>query len=806
MYSGVLLETNEGRIEFANQALCDRFRIEAAPADLVGLDQGEMLDKIKNAYRHPDAAIDRIREVIGRGEPVIGEELAMQHEGTFLRDFVPLTVDGKSYGRLWLHSDISKRKRAEEALRDSEERYRNLFNSMNEGFCVIEMIFDPEGKPADYRFLKVNPAFEKQTGLYEATGKRVRELVPDIEAHWFEIFGSIALTGEATHFVHEAKALNRYYDVHAYRVGEPEQRRVAVVFNDISGLKRAEDERETTIDFLGLVNRSRGTRELVQGATAFFQERSGCEAIGIRLREGDDYPYFEACGFSRKFILLENSLCARNSSGKLIQDACGNPLIECMCGNVICGQIDPSKSFFTAHGSFWTNCTTELLASTTQVDRQSRTRNRCNGEGYESVALIPLRDGEERFGLLQLNDRRKGRFSVEVIALWERLAGYLAAALSKFRAEEALRNSERQYRAIGELIDYGVWVCAPDGRNIYASESFLKLVGLTQQQCSDFGWGEVLHPDDAERTIAAWKECVRTGRNWDIEHRFRGADGQWHPILARGVPIRDDRGQITCWAGINLDISNLKQTEQALLRSEKLASVGRMAATIAHEINNPLGAVTNLLFLARAMTEVPDSARQYLEIADAELKRIAHITRQSLGFYREHNAPALTSVTEVLESAVELLKSKIKTKQAVIEKQWDDDVEITAVAGELRQVFSNLLANSLDAIGEEGIIKLRVSTGTTSNNGHRRVRITIADSGNGISAGSRRHIFEPFFTTKGTLGTGLGLWVSKEIVDKHGGSLRMRSSTHGTHRGTVFSIVLPVGPVAIAERSQFHLL
>ena len=135
------------------------------------------------------------------------------------------------------------------------------------------------------------------------------------------------------------------------------------------------------------------------------------------------------------------------------------------------------------------------------------------------------------------------------------------------RAEEALGRSERLYRGIGESIDYGVWVCAPDGRNTYASESFLKLVGLTQEQCSNFGWGEVLHPDDAERTIAAWKECVRTEGRWEIEHRFRGVDGKWHPILARGVPVRDEHGQIVCWAGINLDISALKRAEEETRRS-----------------------------------------------------------------------------------------------------------------------------------------------------------------------------------------------------------------------------------------------
>ncbi|MFL6354185.1 MAG: PAS domain S-box protein [Bryobacteraceae bacterium] len=139
------------------------------------------------------------------------------------------------------------------------------------------------------------------------------------------------------------------------------------------------------------------------------------------------------------------------------------------------------------------------------------------------------------------------------------------------QSEEALRRSERIYRAIGESIDYGVWVSAPDGGNTYASDSFLKLVGLTQEQCSNFGWAKVMHPDDVNRTIAAWNECVRTQGQWDIEYRVRGVDGNWHPVLGRGVPVRDEQGQIACWAGISLDISALKRTEESLRASEAQA-------------------------------------------------------------------------------------------------------------------------------------------------------------------------------------------------------------------------------------------
>ncbi len=183
--------------------------------------------------------------VLRTGLPMQIEETALLADGkehTFLASKFPLfDAGGKPYAVCAISADITERKRMEEALQESEERYRNLFNAMTEGFCIVEVLLDAEGKPADYRFLEVNDAFERQTGLHDAVGKRMRELAPAHEEHWFEIYGKVALTGEPVRFINEASALNRWYDVHAYRVGEPEQRRVAIVFDDFSEFKRAEE-------------------------------------------------------------------------------------------------------------------------------------------------------------------------------------------------------------------------------------------------------------------------------------------------------------------------------------------------------------------------------------------------------------------------------------------------------------------------------------------------------------------------------------------------------------------------------------
>ena len=242
-------------------------------------------------------------------------------------------------------------------------------------------------------------------------------------------------------------------------------------------------------------------------------------------------------------------------------------------------------------------------------------------------------------------------------------------------------------------------------------------------------------------------------------------------------------------AQLQAEIAARQRAEEALISSEKLASVGRMAAVLSHEINNPLEAVMNTLYLAQTAEEI-FSVREYLAIADGELKRIAHITRQTLGFYRDSTAPITFRVSSLLESVCDLLQAKMLSKRAIVIRQCDEHLEMNAFQGEVRQVLSNLVMNSLDAVPEVGKVTLRAAQ-AVGRDGNRIIRISVADNGHGIGSVALAQIFKPFFTTKGSVGNGLGLWVSKQIIEKHGGAIQVRSCTYGPQQGTTFSVVLP---------------
>lgn len=234
------------------------------------------------------------------------------------------------------------------------------------------------------------------------------------------------------------------------------------------------------------------------------------------------------------------------------------------------------------------------------------------------------------------------------------------------------------------------------------------------------------------------------------------------------------------------------KTEIALRRSEKLVVAGRLAASMAHEINNPLASVSNLLYLIGTSITLHES-KQYGETAANELARVSELVTNTLRFYKEPARPALVQITEVVDSALTVFQSRFVSAGIAVERDFRENSPILAKAGELRHMVLNLIGNALEAIQRDGTLKIRVSNTREVRNGARHgVRLTIADNGSGIQPELRSKIFEPFVSTKGNTRSGLGLWMSSEIVRRHEGTIQVKSRVPPPYGGTVFSVFLPL--------------
>lgn len=294
--------------------------------------------------------------------------------------------------------------------------------------------------------------------------------------------------------------------------------------------------------------------------------------------------------------------------------------------------------------------------------------------------------------------------------------------------------------------------------------------------------------DDPVQTVRQSRSAVGLSNNLLLLDRSH----EEYPIELNAAPILNDRSQLVGVVIVFRDVTERRRTEQTLRASERLAQAGRLSATIAHEIRNPLDTVSNLIYLLRHEREASEASSQYLEMASDELARIAQITGQLLTFHREARTPVDVDLADVVQSVLVLHAPQIRRGHIKVEQRLEAEHPVRGFPGELRQVFSNLVGNAVDAMPQGGKLILHIRESSHAcDPACKGVRVTVLDTGAGISLGIRRNLFAPFYTTKGEKGTGLGLWVSRGIIEKHEGTIHLRSSTRPGKSGSVFSVFLP---------------
>ncbi len=365
---------------------------------------------------------------------------------------------------------------------------------------------------------------------------------------------------------------------------------------------------------------------------------------------------------------------------------------------------------------------------------------------------------------------------------------------------EQIRQREEWFRITLTSIGDGVVATDEKGRVTFINSVAEQLAGTTLAQCRGLDVQHALplfnettqKPVDNPVAVVMQKGVIVGLANHTVLKR---PDGSTIPIEDSAAPIRDDKNKLIGVVLVFRDASKDRNAQEILRKTEKLAAAARLAATVAHEINNPLEAVGNLLWLAKATPGVPQEAVGHLQLAEQELDRVSHITRQTLGFYRESGTLDSVEISEVVESVLKIFDNKLKSKKIRVEKRLQR-CEVAGRTGELRQLISNLISNAIDATGTGGSVHLAVTC--VEDGSGPAIQVSVEDDGPGLDPRHSEQIFEPFFTTKTNVGTGLGLWVSKQIVERHGGSIHAEPRGRDL-KGARFTVLLPVKESTEAE-------
>lgn len=532
-------------------------------------------------------------------------------------------------------------KTSEVTLRQSEQRYRAVFESVDEGVCILERLPLRADGLRDYRYVAMNPAMLRMFGIADLTGQSVRDNFPNEIEDWYDDYDRVLGTGKSIRFERESIPQSKYLEMFVSRLEDERSNTLLVVMQDITARKRAE-------------------------AVLHDNER-------------------------RQSFLLRFSDTIR---------ALNEPKVVALTATRMVAE------FFDVERCF--------------ISRIDREQGKAWIESETHAPDLPSVEGEVNLGDFP-----------EVM----RVAETETMVYRDVQADVTL--SELDKAALGGL-GFGAFIAA-----------------VLRKGERNYVWDLV---------VASSKP-----RNWSLGT----------------VALLEELAERT-WTAIEQ-----ARTEKALLQSEKIAVVGRLAASIAHEINNPLESVTNLLYLARRSDNLAD-IREHLDTADRELRRAAVITNQTLRFYRQSTNARDVSAEDLFDSVLAVHQGRLINANIVVQQKLDAKRAIRCFDGEIRQVLNNLIGNAIDAMSSAGgRLLVRSRDGHQWKDDREGIVLTVADTGTGISRPSLSRLFEAFYTTKGIGGTGLGLWVSKEIVERHGGSIRVKSCQSFGFHGTVFTVFLP---------------
>ena len=737
--------------------------------NIIPSDIGRPFEHLTHKFKDGNLVTDA--ETVLKNLKTVEREILTADNRRFVARLLPYrTMEDRIDGVVLNFVNFTERWLAEKNLAQSEERYRNLFDLIDEGFCVIEILFDENGVPNDFRYLEINPTFEKQTGLVEAQGKTIRELAPDIEKSWFEIYGRVAQTGEPVRFENYAAPLERWFECYGFPTDAPELNRVAVLFKEITDRKRSEANLAFLADFSqDLVNLS-DVSEIVQTFGEKICKFINCSVCAfVEINETKDvavinYEWQKSDEFS---------LAGHYKLPEFVTDK----FREMMAA----GQT--------------------IVVRDVRKDSQIEDRKKFAALKIVSFLNTPLTsEGEWKFAL-GIYHEQPYDWRDDEIALMTEAASRIRSKMERIRTAEDLRQSEEKFRDLANSISQLAWMTDAEGYIFWYNKRWFDYTGTTLEKMQGWGWQSVHHPEYVERVTEKFKRHIASGEIWEDTFPLLSKDGEYRWFLSRALPIRDESGRIIRWFGTNTDIEDVRRAEESLKNADRRKD--EFLATLAHELRNPLAPVRSGLEIVRRSIDSQSEAGQILGTVERQTDQIqrlvddlldvSRITEGKIKLRRE-----VVSLRRIIELALETSRVFIEEYNHQITLTIPDEpIYVEADLTRMEQVFMNLLNNAAKYTKPGGLINIKAEAEKTAI-------ITVEDNGIGIAPERLTEIFDIFSQLPNgeqpQSGLGIGLNLVKKLVELHDGTITAESEGEG--KGSRFILRLPVSDAPKTEEKS----
>jgi PAS domain S-box-containing protein len=655
--------------------------------------------------------------------------------------------------------DVTAQVLAAKKVQESDANYRTLFNSMDQGFCVIDIIFNDLNQAVDYRFIETNKVFETQTGLQNAVGKTALELVPNLETHWFDLYGKVALTGEPVRFIEGSAAMDSWFEVSAFPVRYDESQKVALLFTNISERKKSEE---------ALRRSERNLRNIILQAP-----------VAMAILKGPSFTV--EIGNDRMFALL-----GRNKE-KLLNKSIfeGLPEAKNQGYEELLSKVYTTGETFTAQG----------IPVTLPRNGDIKTV-------YIDVVYEPFREGDGSIT------------GIMVLA-----TDTTEQVLARMEVEE----SNQEFKFVTDFMPQIIWATKPDGYHEFYNKRWYDYTGLNHEESRDTGWTTIIHPDDQENTWKRWRHSIETGQPYEVEYRFKRYDGVYRWFLGRALPLKDEQGTILKWYGTCTDIDDQKKStdlleEKVIERTRELESqkkelersnshLEEFAYAASHDLKEPIRKIRTFSdrLKKRLQDRLSADDQHFFERMDRATERMQLLIDDLLAYSHvssSDNYVEEISLNKKVAQVLEDLEVEIANKNAKIHVG-----ALPVIKGhrrQMQQLFQNLITNALK-FGKPGVSpEIHISSSNIAGADLKTAfpgrdiiadtyyKIEIADNGIGFEREYAEQIFKMFQRLHGKKeyeGTGIGLAIVRKVVENHQGFITAEGNPG---EGAKFQIFLPI--------------